>query len=270
MIRELAMEWRSAGLERGDSVLIHSSLKRTCKRTNLTPEQVLDSFLEAVGPSGTLLLPLFNFSFTKGVPFDIRSTTSEMGKLTEAARSRSGAVRSGHPIYSFAVVGFHARQFAVDNFSGYGLDSPFGILTRLDGKIAVLDLDDQNSMTYYHHVEECVGAPYRHHKTFTAPYTDAKGVTTERTYGLFVRNDGVKTAVNPMGELLWELGHWKGFRHGEGCGLRVIRALDCYRESASVIRSGKADGLLFSTSQPTQVLQNIPSVQVASALAAPQ
>ena len=29
----------------------------------------IDSFLEALGPGGTLLLPLFNFDFTRGMPF---------------------------------------------------------------------------------------------------------------------------------------------------------------------------------------------------------
>ncbi|TDA70079.1 MAG: hypothetical protein D9V47_03140 [Clostridia bacterium] len=61
----------------------------------------------------------------------------------------------GHPIYSFAVIGALSERFhGVDNFSGNGAGSPFGILCELDGKIAVLDLDDQNSMTFYHHIEQ--------------------------------------------------------------------------------------------------------------------
>lgn len=59
--------------------------------------------------SGTLLFPSFNFEFTESVPFDIKTTPSHMGALTEAARMHSQAIRTGHPIYSFAAIGAAAE-----------------------------------------------------------------------------------------------------------------------------------------------------------------
>ncbi len=248
MISLLAQNWRKCGILPGDTVLVHSSLKRTLIAYNTTPQAVMESFLEAVGEDGTVLFPLFNFDFTKGVPFDIRSTPSQMGALTEAARLHPGAVRSGHPIYSFAVIGPNAEKFDVDNFSGYGADSPFGILRQLDGKIAVLDLADLNSQTFYHHIEEMHEVDYRFHKRFTAPYTDIYGVTSERTYGLFVRDieRGVTTDVDPMGEILWQKGLYHGQRPKEGIGLRTIKANEMFEAVSEVIRAGKAEGLLYS------------------------
>ena len=244
----LAQNWRKCGIQPGDTVLVHSSLKRTLIDYNTTPQAVMESFLEAAGPEGTVLFPLFNFDFTKGVPFDIRSTPSQMGALTEAARLHPGAVRSGHPIYSFAVIGPNAEKFNVDNFSGYGADSPFGILRALDGKIAVLDLADLNSQTFYHHIEEMHEVDYRFHKRFTAPYTDIHGVTSERTYGLFVRDieRGVTTDVDPMGEILWQKGLYHGQRPKEGIGLRTIKANEMFAAVSEVIQAGRAEGLLYS------------------------
>lgn len=244
----LAQNWRKCGINPGDVILIHSSLKRTLQTYNTTPQAVLESFLEAVGLNGTVLFPLFNFDFTKGVPFDIRSTPSQMGALTEAARLHPHAVRSGHPIYSFAIIGAQAEKFNVDNFSGYGPDSPFAILRQLDGKIAVVDLDDQNSMTFYHYIEEMHEVPYRFHKTFTGLYTDANGVTSERTYGLFVRDldKGVMTDVNPMGEIPWEKGLYHGDQPKQGIGLRTISANAMYDAVSEVIKAGRARGLLYS------------------------
>lgn len=244
----LVQNWRKCGINSGDTVLVHSSLKRTLQEFNATPQAVMESFLEAVGPSGTVIFPLFNFDFTKGVPFDIRSTPSQMGMLTEAARLHPDAVRSGHPIYSFAIIGSQAQKFNVDNFSGYGPDSPFALLRQLDGKIAVLDLEDQDSMTFYHHIEEMQGVPYRFHKKFTGNYTDAKGATNARTYGLFVRDldRGVVTDVNRMGEILWEKGLYHGDRPGQGIGLRTISANAMYDAVSEVIRTGHALGLLYS------------------------
>ena len=249
----LAQQWREAGIEEGDVLLIHSRLKRTLARfirqgQKMSPQDVLRSFLTAVGPSGTLLLPLFNFDFTKGIPFDIRSSPSRMGALTEAGRLHPESVRTGHPIYSFAAIGCHAELFrGVNNFSGYGGDSPFAMLRAMDGKIGVLDLPDQKSMTYYHYVEEMHQVPYRYHKKFTAEYTDASGKAETKTYGLFVRDieKGVLTHVDPAGEMMWRSGLYSGDRPNEGSGLRTVSARRMYDFVSDMIATGKAEGNLY-------------------------
>ena len=249
----LSQGWRRCGIRDGDMLLLHSSTRGTLRKLKkmalpLDMGVILDSFLDALGSEGTLLLPLFNFGFCSGAPFDIRSTPSEMGALTEAARGRAETVRTGHPVYSFAALGKRKDTFrGLDNFSGYGPDSPFGILHQQGGKIAVLDLPDQNSMTFYHYVEESMSVDYRFHKQFTALYTDRDGETRQRTYGLFVRkvDQGVVTFVDPMGELLWEKELYRGEPPGIGFGLRVIDARSLYEEVSTVIKQGKARGLLY-------------------------
>lgn len=253
VVSQLADDWRSAGVDTGDTILIHSSLGRTLRRIaslggEISPNLVIKSFLEAIGNSGTLVLPLFNFDFTNGVTFDIRNTPSQMGALTEAGRLWPDAVRTGHPIYSFVAIGENAEIFReVDNFSGYGDDSPFGILHHLNGKIGVLDLPDQNSMTFYHYVEEKHNAPYRYHKKFSGQYIDKHGVESTRSYGLFVRDTdkGVVTHVDPMGEVLWQQGLYSGFRPKEGCGLRVISTSNMFDKVSQVLNEKRAKGLLY-------------------------
>jgi aminoglycoside 3-N-acetyltransferase len=253
-VDRLSEDWSRSGIASGDMILIHSSCLRLIRRMKAAGfrvgvDGIIDSLLRAVGPEGTLLFPLFNFDFAGGVPFDMRSTPSRMGALTEAARKRPDAVRTGHPIYSFAVLGARRALFdGLVNHSGYGADSPFGILHREGGKIGILDLPDQNSMTFYHYVEEAHAAPYRYHKSFTGAYTDARGETSDKTFGLFVRDidKGVLTDVDPMGERLWQKGLYAGSRPGVDEGLRVIEAGRLYDEVSEVIVSGKAEGLLFS------------------------
>lgn len=251
--RQLAYEWRAAGVTEGDTLLLHSNLSRTLLRIakmggGVDPNSVIASFLQALGDSGTLLLPLFNFDFPNGVTFDIRNSPSHMGTLTEVGRLWPGAVRTGHPIYSFAALGKNAFMFGgLKNFSGCGQDSPFGLLHRLGGKIGVIDLRDQDSMTFYHYVEESLNAPYRYHKRFTGQYIDEEGVTSTQTFGLFVRNlqMGVVTHVDPMGEILWEKGLYTGCRPKQGCGLRVISAPKMFDAVAAVLNEGRAKGLLY-------------------------
>ena len=253
IVEALASDWRSAGVEQGDTLLVHSSISRTLRRVvkmggKADPTIIVESFLRALGEQGTLIAPLFNFEFTQGVPFDIRESKSAMGSFTETVRKWPGAVRTGHPIYSFSAVGKNSQLFSgVENFSGYGADSPFAIIHKLGGKIGVIDLPDQHSMTFYHYVEEANNVPYRYHKKFIGDYTGSDGIKVKREFGLFVRDieKGVLTKVDPMGEILWEKGLYTGCRPGENCGLRVIKASPLFVEVSRVISSGSAKGILY-------------------------
>ncbi len=85
-----------------------------------------------------------------------------------------------------------------DNPSAYGVGSVFHILHQLDGKILVIGLPWQQSMTFVHYVEEQLQIPYRYFKAFPGRYRDATGEISEREYFLYVRNEemGVETYVH--------------------------------------------------------------------------
>lgn len=199
-----------------------------------------------------MTVPLFNFDFTQDVPFDIRHTPSQMGALSEAARLHPKAVRTGHPIYSFAAIGAEASRFAsVDNRSGYGADSPFALLRELGGKIAMLDVADQGAMTFYHHIEEMMGVDYRYMKRFSGEYIDAAGEHSLRSYDLYVRDlaRGVETWVEPCGDWLQQSGYYHGDQPRQGCGLRWIWACQMFDLVSELISSGQAEGMLYRIHQ---------------------
>ncbi len=250
---ELSTSWKESGIADGDTVLVHSSLSKFIRKhksagINLTPQIILESFMNAVGEKGTLIFPTYNFEFTKGKTFDIRNSKSETGALTEAARLHPESVRTGHPLFSFAVIGFHKSRFSnLYNFSAFGNDSPFAILLELGGKIAALDVAGEFCMTFYHHAEEMELAPNRYHKIFRGPYIDYDGNESIREFNLYARNleMGVETDVKPMEEYLWSKGLYNGFRPGEGSCLHVIDARTVYDEAVKLIRDGKSLGMLY-------------------------
>lgn len=258
VVARLAQQWRGCGVEPGDTLLVHSDIRRTLHTARkaghrLTPDEVLESFLEAIGPDGTLLLPTFNFDFTSGTPFDIRQTPSQMGVLTEAGRQYAGSVRTGHPVYSFAAIGARAGLFAgIDNRSAYADDSPFGLLRRLEGRIAALDLDDHDSMTFYHHVEEMKRASYRFFKDFHGTYIDGEGHADERTYTIYVRDAarGVVTLGNPAAELMWTAGLYRGERPRSGAGLRTVAAVQIFDFLAGLLDDGRALSTMYTIEPP--------------------
>jgi aminoglycoside 3-N-acetyltransferase len=251
--KELEKSWKESGIESGDTVLVHSSLSKfiknySTKGINITPDEMLEVLIKCAGEKGTLIFPTYNFEFTKGKAFDIRNSRSETGALSEAARKRKGSVRTGHPLFSFAVIGHQKDLFAnLDNFSAFGKDSPFAKLLELDGKIAALDVAGEYCMTFYHHVEEMENAPNRFHKIFRGNYIDRDGNESIREFNVYSRktDEGVETDVKPMEEYLWSKGLYTGNRPGEGSCLHVIRARTVYEEAASFIKAGSSKGMLY-------------------------
>jgi len=255
ILDSLAENWQKSGIEKGDLLLLHSSLKDLLKKTSdefgvlVTPNIIFDSFIHALGETGTLVLPLYNFDFPTAKYFNIRETPSQMGALTEVGRKHPNAVRTGHPIYSFVAIGKLAREFEnIDNKSGYGSDSPFAKIKDLNGKIGVIGLTDQNSMTSYHFVEEQNLVDYRYFKDFQGIYIDNSGQESTKTYSLYVRNleRGVTTNVNRMMDYLWQIGAYQGEKPDEGYGLRTILFKTLYYETEQKIKNGEAINFLYS------------------------
>ena len=165
----------------------------------------LDAIFRVIGDEGTLIAPTFNFDFCEGEPFDIRCTPSKMGIFTEYVRGHPHSRRVLHPIYSFSILGKLADELGSLRYkSSYGRDSIFGKLRELDGKIMIIGLSYNNSMTFFHHVEEMEGCDYRYFKEFTGKVTDEGGYSYEDTFLMLVRDldRGIVTAVDPMGEVL--------------------------------------------------------------------
>src|SRR5258708_33283210 len=88
---------RALGIVEGDTVLIHSSLRSFGQVDGGAPSVVL-GLLDAVGPGGTLVAPIFRTFFTEGPKqtWDRGSSPSLMGSISETGRTWPGAQRSAH------------------------------------------------------------------------------------------------------------------------------------------------------------------------------
>ena len=232
---KLVEGFRDLGVEEGDTLLVHSSYK-SLGEVDGGPHTVIHA-LEAVldtAKEGTLIMPTFNFDFNKGAPWDVRKTRSKMGALTEVVRMDPRAKRVFHPFYSFAVLGKHAEMLGSLRYkSAYERNSVFGKLRDLDGKIMVIGLSYNNSMTFFHHIEQMEGVDYRFLKQFTGEVTDENGNTYTDTFEMLVRDidKGVMTMVDPMGALMEQAGVIKSARIGEA-DVKLMKANDVYEFTA--------------------------------------
>ena len=233
----LVSEFRSIGVQTGDTLLVHSSYK-SFGGVEGGPQTVIDALLHVLGDEGTLIMPTFNFDFCKGKPWDLRSTPSHMGAITNIVREHPDAKRVFHPIYSFAILGKHAEFLTRERYkSSYERNSLFCKLRELDGKIMVVGLSYNDSMTFFHHVEELEGADYRYMKEFTGMVTDENGNTYEDTFTMLVRDveKGVQTMVDPMGALM-ETGGVITVQQIGAAKVSLMKANDVYEFTAREMR----------------------------------
>ena len=70
---------------------------------------------------GTVIVPAFSYSATKGEVFDVQETPSDVGLFAEKFRLAEGIDRSQHPIFSVSHIGRRQGYFVnsrLDDCSG--------------------------------------------------------------------------------------------------------------------------------------------------------
>lgn len=151
------------GLEKGDAVIVHSSLKSLGNFPN-REQTVIDALLEQLNDEGTLLMPCLSYeTVTPDNPvFNVKKTPSCVGWLTEYFRNMPESRRSVHPTHSVCGIGkkadFLLGTHQIDT-TPCGENSPFSKLVQIGGKILFLGCGLKPN-TFMHGIEELSRPPY--------------------------------------------------------------------------------------------------------------
>ena len=170
----LRRDLEQLGVQRGDILCVHSSLKRLGLVIGGV-RTVIEALLEAVGPEGTVMMPAYSGDLSDPAewrfppvspefipqiraetpPYDPALTpTRGMGAIPEYFRRYPGAVRSPHPQSSFAAIGARATDLVGKHPLPFrfGPESPLGRLKDLRGKVLMLGAPwDTSSFLYLCH-----------------------------------------------------------------------------------------------------------------------
>ena len=160
--KQIAKALQTLGVGAGHIVFVHSSLS-SIGYVEGGADAVVDAFLDVIGSTGTLVVPAFTFSHGGKLNpvFDPIRDASEMGRITEVARTRPGARRSRHLLHSVAALGSHAEDItAVHGPSAWAADGPFWKLYELDAHILMLGVPYLRC-TFFHVIEQLVQVRYR-------------------------------------------------------------------------------------------------------------
>jgi aminoglycoside 3-N-acetyltransferase len=158
---ELLRTLRSMGVASGDSLLVHSAFGSTLGFRG-SPSALIDALKEAVGPSGNVLMMSMSYmsstaDYLRGNPvFDVRTTASKMGLVSETFRRQPGVLRSLHPTHSVVASGPKAEWIVAGHEAcAYpcGAGSPFEKLLALDGKVLFFGVTEFH-FTFHHYLED--------------------------------------------------------------------------------------------------------------------
>ncbi len=141
----LVADFRALGLEPGDTVLFHSSLKSIGYVEN-GPRTVIEALYQSVSPGGTIVFPayylpvgtIYETCRIKDYVFDPRVHGTNLGRLPEEFLKYPGVERSLHPTHSVAALGRNARYLTEAHHlapSIFGKGSPWDRLIEIGGKV---------------------------------------------------------------------------------------------------------------------------------------
>jgi len=160
---------RGLGLHEGDIVMLHSSYLSLGPVEN-GPDEVLAGFREAIGETGTLLVPAF----------------ASLGVLADKVKQMPGAVISSCPCAAVAAVGPDADELCADHWQAdiaHGEKTPYTRLAAKGGYICLLGCD-QDRNTSLHSVEAMLHLPYLKTRTYDNLKTP-DGRTVSHSYHFF-------------------------------------------------------------------------------------
>ncbi|MCR6581829.1 AAC(3) family N-acetyltransferase [Campylobacter insulaenigrae] len=161
------------GIKKGDIICVHTELFKfgfPLLPKNEFLQTILESFFEAIGKEGTLIMPTFTYSFCKNQIYDKLNSKCEVGLLNEYFRKQKDVIRSNDPIFSFALWGAKKYNFIKKHDSCFGTNSIFDLLVKYNAKLILFGTREGHTITHY--VEEKIQVPYRYFKTFSGKMID--------------------------------------------------------------------------------------------------
>ena len=170
-VRGMVAQLATLGLPTGATVIAHASLSQLGWVAG-GAQAVVTALLEAVGPTGTLVMPTHSRQLTEpsdwgnpAVPqswwdviraetpaFDPRTTpTYFMGAVVECFRHFPGVRRSTHPTVSFAACGPDAERIVAGHTldDGLGEGSPLARLYEADAWVLLLGVGHDNNTSLH-------------------------------------------------------------------------------------------------------------------------
>jgi aminoglycoside N3'-acetyltransferase len=187
MATDLVRDLRALGVEEGDVLIVHASMRKVGGRA----ETVVRALDDTVGPRGTVVVVLG--AVESGAPFDHLTTPADpdVGILPEVFRRTAGTLVNDHPDGRFGARGALASALLADGpwDDYYGPGSLLERLARHGGKVLRLGAD-ADTVTLLHYAEYLAPVPDKRRVRREHRVTTPGGVV-ERAVECLDDSDGI-------------------------------------------------------------------------------
>ena len=174
--KDLVIALKKVGLKKNDIIICHSNVSRFgLPKGGLTKKNIyrtiFKAFFEVISSTGTLIIPTFTYSFSKGEIYDPLKSKNICGLFSEEFQKQKNIKRYLDPNQSFLVYGKYKKFFcSKPSLNSYDDNSMWARLLKKNSKICNLNLNAGS--TFIHYVEKKIGVSYRFDKTFTGIIKD--------------------------------------------------------------------------------------------------
>lgn len=162
----------SSGLERGDTIVLHSELMNLGRIGNIgSREEFADVFIkgiiDVIGNEGCLLIPAFTYSYCNKEDFFPLKVNATVGLIPNRILQWNGVCRSTHPIFSYAGIGSKATDYlCADHYTSFSKGSTHWKFFEKNVKFCFIGKQGLQMCTSVHTMERHVGVNSRYPKIF--------------------------------------------------------------------------------------------------------
>jgi aminoglycoside N3'-acetyltransferase len=169
-INDIKKAVKKVGIRKGDAVFIFPETYKFGILESINyHHKVYEIFFkiikDIIGTKGTICIQSYTFDtlrFKKKFYYNNSESTS--GGFAKYILSLKKTIRSNHPVFSIASIGYKSKFISQNNsFHNYGFNSPLEKFLRLNGKI--LSLGSDFTINPFNHVAEyMIGVPFYYNK----------------------------------------------------------------------------------------------------------
>ena len=174
--KKLSILFHDLKIKRNDNVLLHSNstgiiqYAKSKKNKQKLFKVFLNLLLKKIGKQGTLVVPTYNYDFTKGKTFVYEKYNSQVGELGNFFLKEYNTTRTLDPIFSHAIKGSLKKKLLESEFDiSFGEESIFRKIRDHNFKIFGFCCP-LNSMTFLHYIEKYMNVKYRFNKKFISTF----------------------------------------------------------------------------------------------------
>jgi aminoglycoside 3-N-acetyltransferase len=214
--KKLNILFKNLKIKKGDKIIIHSNIGGLAQFYKKNKEDVCKIFIsylkKYIGKRGTIIIPTYNYQFTKNKNFNIQRSLSEVGFFSNYLLKRNWKKRTLDPVFSHIIFGKKDNfDYKKINTEAFGEKSIFSYLREKNYKI-ICFCCSSNNITFLHYLENLFKVPYRYKKIFrgTLIYKNSKSQIAYK-YNVGRKNCDYSLKENAINKLINKKNFIKGY-----------------------------------------------------------